>query len=341
MIEGKSAARQHLLVAKTAAFSLAIALSLSLSTTACPQSALAADTSTDTGTTTVNTAATTTITATTSKAPSDEGILRGQVDDYIRAYTAADAGALAAMWTEDGLFTDSSGNIHKGRPGIEDYFKQGFAKSRNNSGATLEVSDLSFKFPAPGVAIEEGTTRVKGGPDDGSLGRYLVVHVKQNGQWLMQSAAETACRQERPANNLKDLDWLVGSWSCKSDKGTLHMRADWSKNKTFMVCRYFGGEANPSIEELEIIGWDPVRSIIRTWHFDARGGFGNGRFLNNGKRWDERASGIEADGTADSGIYTLTNVDNNTFTWQSSRRFVAGHRLPDAGVMTITRDSKL
>jgi uncharacterized protein (TIGR02246 family) len=119
-------------------------------------------------------AAATTVTAatTTAKLPGysdDERTLRQQAVDYAKFYAARDAKSLASMWTTDGTFTDSKGHEYAGRTAIEDYFRDGFS---GGSPQTLDVSVTSIKFPAPGVAIEEGTTRIASGPGMGSMGRY-------------------------------------------------------------------------------------------------------------------------------------------------------------------------
>jgi len=269
-------------------------------------------------------------------ASSDEQAIRTQAADYARAFAAADAKTLAEMWTPDGTFTDSKGREHIGRAAIESFFHEGFA-----SGAqTLDVAVQSVKFPAANVAIEEGTTRIASGPGMGSMGRYLVVHTKQDGKWLMQTASETDCRAQTSYEYLKDLNWLVGNWYIKDQPQGAHLKVDWSKNKTFLVMRYVGSQAQDSaIEELQIIGWDPHGEDIVTWHFGARGGFGCGKLWYDGKSWMEKASTTEPSGNTGQAQYKLTQLDNNNFSWQTSGRTIAGTRLPDSKELLITRDT--
>jgi uncharacterized protein (TIGR02246 family) len=267
----------------------------------------------------------------------DERILRDQAVDYAKLYAARDAKALAAMWASDGTFTDSRGEEHIGRGAIETYFRDGFREGRPQ---TLDVTVSSVKFPAPGVAIEEGTTRIASGPGLGSMGRYLVVHTKSNGQWQMQSVSETDCSAKSNGEYLKDLDWLVGSWSIKKQPDAAHLKVSWSRNRSFIFCRYVkGDEKDAPLEELQIIGWDPQSAQIVAWHFGASGGFGHGTYSCDGKSWIEHAAATEPDGKAGRARYKLTRLDNNSFTWQSTKRFIAGQALPDSDEFTVTRDN--
>ena len=266
----------------------------------------------------------------------DERTIRDQAADYAKIYAARDAHALATMWTSDGTFTDSRGSEHIGRSAIEDYFREGFTGGNSQ---TLDVTVESVKFPAPAVAIEEGTTRISSGPGLGSMGRYLVVHTKADGKWLMQTVTETDCSAKSSAEYLKDLGWLVGSWSMKDQPHTAHLKVNWSRNKTFIVCRYVkGDEKDAPVDELQIIGWDPQSAQIIAWHFGAKGGFGCGSFTCDGKSWTERASATEPDGKTGKAHYKLTRLDDDSFTWQSSKRSLSGLALPDSKELTITRD---
>ena len=141
------------------------------------QAALAADRVTASSTS----SATITPTSSTSAAAysDDERAIRDQAADYAKIYATRDPRALASLWAPDGTFTDSKGAEHIGRSAIESYFREGFA---DGNAQTLDVSVESVKFPAPVVAIEEGTTRIASGPGLGSMGRYLVVHTKTGGK---------------------------------------------------------------------------------------------------------------------------------------------------------------
>jgi hypothetical protein len=155
----------------------------------------------------------------------------------------------------------------------------------------------------------------------------------------LATCAETDYSAKSTFEYLKDLGWLVGTWTVKDQPQAARLKVSWSKNKTFLFCRYIREAANdPEVEEMQIIGWDPQSAEITVWHFGAAGGFGSGRLFCDGKNWIEHASATEPDGTTGRARYKITRVDDNTFTWQSSKRNVAGLALPDSKELTIIRE---
>src|SRR3954465_15517958 len=86
--------------------------------------------------------------------------------------------------------------------------------------------------------------------------------------------------------NLKDLEWLVGSWKDEDEDVSIVFKTRWDTNKNFLVQKFnmtvYGA---PEMEGVEIIGWDPIEKKIRSWIFDSDGGFGNGIWTKENNRW--------------------------------------------------------
>lgn len=265
----------------------------------------------------------------------DEKALRAQADDYARAFASGNSAALANMWTADGTYSRADGEELKGRAAIERFFASGF----KNSGAyQLSITVDSLRFPKNDVAIEEGTCRPAQGPGAGNISHYQVVHVKENGKWLMAAVTETV-REQASGDRLEDFAWLLGNWSARTAKGQLHLSVDWVGDNKFMRCAFRKeGASDSRPDEVEIIGWNPLWKRIVSWHFDRRGGFGSGRWQRDGQSWIENASNIESDGTASSGVNILHKLSDNSFTWRSTARSIAGTSVPDTDEITVTRD---
>jgi uncharacterized protein (TIGR02246 family) len=282
----------------------------------------------------------------------DEKAIREQAKDYAKAFTAGDVAALANMWAADGTFTDSSGQNYNGRPAIEKLLSSYFPKP---GGQPMEIAIESIKFPADNVAIEEGTARLLRGRAIGSMSRYTVVHVKENGKWQMASVSETDCIPATSPDSLKDLSWMVGDWTVKgtdqdtakdpAKEGTkepVKLKALWKANNNFIRCVFGTDIEGPSpTGDMQIIGVNPVTRRIVSWHFDSQGGFGYGQWFKDGDTWVERAHGVLHDGTASSATYLMHKVDANTFAWRSTKRRLNGSPLPDTQELTITRDQPL
>src|SRR5207248_1677885 len=149
----------------------------------------------------------------------DEKAIQATQAAYVKAFNAGDAKALAAFWAPDGEFTDAEGRSFRGRAAIEKEFAAFFADAK---GAALEVTTDSLRFVAPGVALENGTTRLTRSSDGAaSVSAYNIVHTKRGGQWLLASVREAAYAPSSNYERLRDLEWLVGTWSAKNGGQTL------------------------------------------------------------------------------------------------------------------------
>ena len=108
------------------------------------------------------------------------------------------------------------------------------------------------------------------------LSRYTVVHVKQDGKWLMASVREASI--ELPSNfaRVEGLGWLVGTWKAERDGTAMHTTIRWIANKSFLEREYTIRKDGIAVSSgKQIIGWDPegqadplvvVRRLRRTWH---------------------------------------------------------------------------
>ena len=273
---------------------------------------------------------------------SDEQAIRNQADHYSRAFAAGDAAALANMWSTDGTFVDANGQEYKGRAAIEAMFVKLFKEIGKEP---LSISIDSIRFPAPSVAIEEGTTQVAVGIGTGGTGRYIATHVKRDGVWFMDAVSETTLRGPAetgpPRSKLQDLSWMLGKWTATGGGETIHLHAQWmpNHNQTFIKCN-FNSEGTSSSEELQIFGWNPRTRQINAWNYASNGGFGYGRMAQtDGTTWVEQASSMQPDGTVCSATYKFKRLGNDSFTWQSLRRSRGGQHLPDTLEITVQRDS--
>jgi uncharacterized protein (TIGR02246 family) len=270
--------------------------------------------------------------------PNDEAAIRASVESYVAAYNRGDATAVAAHWSDQGHWISPSGQRIVGRQAIEKEMKALFADS---PGAKVEVLDPRVRFVTADVAIEEGSARVirPGEPPDEST--YLAIHVKKDGKWRLDSVRETELPEalESPAHEqLKDLEWMVGEWIDQDPNSTVETDCRWAKSKSFLL-RTFRVSA-PGVEDLEgtqVVGWDPVRKVIRSWVFDSDGGYLEGTWTRKENAWTVKAAGYLADGRKAASVNVFTYVDPNTFTWRSFGRQVDGQFMPDVPEVKVVR----
>jgi uncharacterized protein (TIGR02246 family) len=266
----------------------------------------------------------------------DEAVIRKNIAAYTEAFNKHDAAAVAKFWSEEGEWIEPDGKRFKGRKAIEaelqNYFQEGAAPK-------LEVVDVEIQFLAPDVAIEEGT--VKATPSEGParLASYRAVHVRRDGKWQLSSVQEIDIVQS-PSHyeNLKAVEWMIGTWVDQDEETEIETRCEWTKNKNFMTRSFtvtIAGQAE--LEGTQVIGWDPVAKQIRSWLFDSVGGFGEGKWSLRDGRWVVRSSFVLHTGEKASSINIFTPTDENSFTWQSIGRQRGGELLPNVGPVTVVR----
>jgi uncharacterized protein (TIGR02246 family) len=265
----------------------------------------------------------------------DEKALRAQANDYVKAFANGDYKTIANMWASDGSLIDIEGRVLRGRAAIEKYFKGYFD---NCGGQALEIAIDSIKFPGNDMAVEEGHSRLMKGPDIDDINQYTVVHLKRDNQWQMYSVTE-APYPPGYVGSLNDWQWLIGNWSAHpSAAKTINIRASWATGHKFIRCLFETDNSSGNKDfAMVVIGQDPSNGRIISWHFDPSGGYGSGKWTNDGQTWIERAQSIESNGAQGSAIYTLHKLDNNNFTWSSTQRVLNNADLPDSEEIKVSR----
>jgi hypothetical protein len=97
------------------------------------------------------------------------------------------------------------------------------------------------------------------------------------------------------------------------------------------------------IDPLEVsvrVGWDGHNGRIRSWVFDSQGGFGEGYWNKDGKRWIVGTSGVLPDGGTGGATNIYEFVNENSFIWRATDREVDGQPLADAEVKFVRKTAK-
>ncbi|MCE9546126.1 MAG: SgcJ/EcaC family oxidoreductase [Planctomycetia bacterium] len=279
----------------------------------------------------------------------DETAIRENAKAYVAAFNAHDAAALAAMWSPEAVYTNkAAGEQVVGRAALEKFFVEDF---KTDADAKLEVTVDSVQLMSPGVAVERGTTRLirkKGPPEESS---YTAVDVKRDGKWLLDRVTEDAAPQvESHREQLKELEWLIGSWTTKepeADKDAktaapprrIVTECQWTRNQNFITRSFVASSpGQPNVSGMQIIGWDPATKKIRSWVFDSGGGFGDATWERKGNRWFIRQNGVLPDGRRSSAVNILTKVSDDVLGWQSVNREIDGRVEPNVDEVLAERD---
>ncbi len=258
----------------------------------------------------------------------DKAAIAKNAEAFVEAFHKGDAKALAAFWTPDGDYTIQTGRTFKGRDALEKAFQAYFVE---NKGAKVRIESESLRFVTPDVAIEDGTTEVL--PGEGaapSKTRYTIVHVKKDGKWLVSSVRDAAMALTTNAENLRGLEWALGDWSGDTGSGEVErISVDWSESQSFLVASFKTTTKNLTVAGATVwIGWDPVEKRIRSWSFDATGGYGEGVWANDAKKWTIKTTSVLQDGTKATATYVLAQVDADTMSMQATNRSADGKPIP-------------
>src|SRR5207249_5698340 len=92
---------------------------------------------------------------------------------FVEAFHKGDAKAVAAFWTPDGDYVDENSRVLKGQKAIQDSFADLFATRK---GLKVRIDVASLRFPAPDLAIEDGTSTVLA-PDGSAPSRARYTNV--------------------------------------------------------------------------------------------------------------------------------------------------------------------
>jgi uncharacterized protein (TIGR02246 family) len=261
----------------------------------------------------------------------DEAAIRKKMAAFIQAFEKGDAKAVAAFWTPQGEFIDEAGTTVKGRDAIAKVYTELFAK---NAGLKVEASDITLRFVSRDTAIEEGVLRVSGGKGrEVSSSRYSVLHVREDGGWLMALVREWPIE----GDTLRDIDWLIGTWEVKAEGRGVRINFDWFEGKAFLRGRFVVEEGGNKLTSTQLAARDPATHKLRSWVFESDGGFGESSWSKDGKRWLLEATATHADGRTLTATNVLTPLDNDTFLWQSTRRVLDGTPQPDSVPVKLTR----
>ena len=285
----------------------------------------------------------------TSKQPSaDRKAILALLMQLEAGFNANDAKAMAACWTESGEFIGPTGARADGREAVAQTFAAGFDPNKGLKlvmhllhlrvvNEHVAMLDVVPEFKAAGEA--QGNSETAAAPGHPAV----MVLVKQDGHWLIESARSLTAPGPAQASHLKDLDWLVGDWATENSKTGISLKTscDWNASQTFLIRRFkLEGKGVFLHGGTEIIGWDPRAGRIRSWTFDSDGGFGEHVWIRDGKRWIIKFTGTLADGGQASSTHFLTMVDGQTFSMQSKDRFVNTERQPDLPETFVTRQPK-
>jgi uncharacterized protein (TIGR02246 family) len=271
----------------------------------------------------------------------EEKAVRDASARFAEAFNKADAEAIAAQFVDDARVVDEDGKSLDGKEAIRQRFAVAFSA---NPGLKVDFAIDNIRFLSPEVAVEEGHATPKSAENISTLsGMYTAIYVKKPDGWRLAFVRDHASADESLAPNarahLEELAWMVGEWVDESDEAVVRTDCEWSPDGNFLVRKFTtdfpGSSKHPGNQR---IGWDPQQQQIRSWVFDANGGFSEGFWTRSGEnQWVIKVKGTTAEGQTATATNIITHDHPDTMRWQSVDRTLGDEALPDTEEITIAR----
>ena len=257
---------------------------------------------------------------------------------FVAAFDKGDAKAVAALWTEDGEYSDERGQVFTGRAAIEKEYATFFAA---NPGAKLKLTIDSLKRLSADTVIEDGHASLDPPPPGPpAMSKYLAVHVRVSGKWLMSTVRDSRVEVPSGYRHVDDLEWLIGNWTAEEHGAKTESVCRWVANKSFVERSFKTTEPDGTTSAgMQIIGFNPEGGRIQSWTFSADGGHAIGIWTPREKGWSADIRGVTGDGASTTAVNLLTKLDDNAYVWQSVQRTAGGMSLPDTDEVVLKRSA--
>lgn len=270
------------------------------------------------------------------EASPDLDAIRAGSQVFVAAFNKADAKAVAALWTEDGQYSDDAGRVFAGREAIEKGYAEFFAA---NPGAQMHIVVDALQLLSPGWAIEVGRSTVALKPDSpSSISSYTAVHVQVDGRWLMTVVRDAPGNASSAAQHAADLEWLVGNWLAEEHGVKTESVCSWVAGKSFLERKHTTTRPDGTTASgVQLIGWNPQGGHVQSWSFTSGGGHAIGIWMPIEGGWQAKVYGTTGDGVPTAAVNVMRRLDDNAYAWQSVQRVLGESALPDTDEIVIKR----
>jgi len=257
-----------------------------------------------------------------------EQAIKNLANSFKAAFDEGDAEKVASFWTPEGECIEATGLRLLGRLEIQKAYTEYF---KNNKDAKIQISIDSIRQIGENLAIEEGHTVISIPTLVPEFSQYAAIHMKKDGKWMMVSVTESGSIPSATQIKLKDIEWLIGTWTAEDEGIVLTTTYRWLPGKKFIE-KTFSSQSGKTTQPLgrQIIGIDPLSNEIMSWTFNSDGGHAIGMWSSVNNGWAIESRGVTAGGIMASANNMITKLDNNGYSWQSVNRYANGVELPDA-----------
>jgi uncharacterized protein (TIGR02246 family) len=270
-----------------------------------------------------------------------ESQVRAASAAYIAALARGDAAAIQEFWTDDGVLIDAAGVSHPAR----ELARQEFTGPQNDAPpAPPPQPTTSIHFVGPTVAVEQSQTAdpASDASQSATSSNFFAVWVKQADRWRLSLVRElpapASLDAQAPAPaQLAELDWLVGSWTAARDGAVVDMSAEWTADRAYLLQRFTATRDGREVRRgTQRIAWDAAAQQIRSWTFNADGGFSEATWRKEGDVWLATSAGVLPDGRRQKSVHFWTPEGADACWFKSLHGEIDGQAADDL-VLKFTR----
>jgi uncharacterized protein (TIGR02246 family) len=258
--------------------------------------------------------------------------LQKAAEDFVSAYNQQDAKAIAALFTEEGEILSLSGDqLTTGRTEIQSLYEELF----DTSEFQIAIEADSVRLVAPNLAIEDGIYHLTPTAEENAPPRSFrytsVLTSTESGAWKIASIRSLKDVTAGAGHLAALAAVLKGEWTYTDAEGVrLDLAFGWDPTGNYLIGGMLTTTADGAPQEGSIrIAWDASKQHIRSWMFDAKGGFTQGVWMASDSGWIVHSEGTTGDGEALSACQQVTTEGSDTLFWSASQRSVDGETLPD------------
>jgi ketosteroid isomerase-like protein len=270
--------------------------------------------------------------------------VRAAAAAYLQSLGRADGAAIAEFWTEDGVYIDLSGASHVARELVgREFAAPAPSATAEAAAAAAPATNSTFQLIAPTVAIEHSAIApaADAAPQSASTPNFVAAWVKRNDRWqlalLREFPSAAVAPPAAPDTPLGELDWMVGTWTASEGATTAEMSVEWAADRTYLLQRFVAKRDGQEFRRgSQRLAWDPAAKQIRSWTFNADGGFGEASWRREGDVWIAQSAGVLADGRRQRAIHFWTAEGDDACWFKSLQGEVDGQPTSDL-VLKFTR----
>ena len=174
-----------------------------------------------------------------------------------------------------------------------------------------------------------------------ATGRFGLLAAREKEGWKIAELRDHSIEMVQDGSrqaHLKDLEWMVGDWVDEGRDLKIESNVRWDEGRNYLIRTYTiqaVGQAPTSATQW--IGWDPRVKLIRSWIFDADGGFGEGFWTKSKDGWIIKTTGTLPDGGATSATLIIDSIAKNSVEIRSVQRVIGEELQPDLANIIMVR----